>query len=623
MGAARRARSAIHSAFPNRCHSQPSAHAVASEPRNRASTMRGSPGNATAVATSTTGLIAGAASRNVSAAASGTPWPISRRATGTDAHSHPGSTRAAAPATGTAAAGRAGRARRSTAGDTNAAMTPESSTPNTRNGSACTQTATNTVAAVCRTGADSASVISGRASTAASSTAQNTCSDVTRGTVAVVTAGDVASPDRARGPERANSPCPCVLSHARADRAGRFGSTDRERNPPYGRTRRKVEPRRRVRSLGSTHVGRMDARDGELVVEWPRTIMDAPATGGAVQEFTYDALPARIVFGAGAARTRLAPEIERLGARRLLLVASARDAELVREIVAPLGSTVAATFTAVREHVPVATAEAARVAAAEARADAVLSIGGGSTTGAAKAVALTARIPIVAVPTTYAGSEVTAVWGLTEDGRKTTGTDPAVLPRVVVYDPELTASLPRDLAVASGFNALAHGVEAFWAPRRNPVSTAIAEDGIAAVAAGLRKDEPAALLRGAWLTATAFAAAGSGLHHKLCHVLGGDGTPACPDPRCRAPARAGVQRPRGAGRGGAGRAGPRRRGLGAGPAGARRRDGCAPGAARPGAARGAGGRRRGAHRARGARGQPRAGRGRGPAAAGARRVGRR
>ena len=244
-----------------------------------------------------------------------------------------------------------------------------------------------------------------------------------------------------------------------------------------------------------------------------------------MREFTYDALPARIVFGAGAARTRLASEIERLGARRLLLIASDRDAERVREIVAPLGSTVAATFTAVREHVPVATAEAARAAAAEARADAVLSIGGGSTTGAAKAVALTARIPIVAVPTTYAGSEVTAVWGLTDGGRKVTGTDPAVLPRVVVYDPELTTSLPRDLAVASGLNALAHGVEAFWAPRRNPVSTAIAEDGIAALAAGLRKDDPAALLRGAWLTATAFAATGSGLHHKLCHVLGGMGLP--------------------------------------------------------------------------------------------------
>lgn len=237
--------------------------------------------------------------------------------------------------------------------------------------------------------------------------------------------------------------------------------------------------------------------------------------------FSYETLPARIVFGPGAARTGLAAEIDRLGATRLLLVASEREAERVRSLVAPLGERVVATFTAVREHVPVATAEAVRAAATEARADAVLAIGGGSTTGAAKAVALTHRIPVVAVPTTYSGSEVTPVWGLTEAGRKITGTDPAVLPRVVVYDPELTATLPRGLAIASGFNALAHGVEAFWAPRRNPVSTAIAEDGIAAIAAGLRADDPVDLLRGAWLTASAFAVTGSGLHHKLCHVLGG------------------------------------------------------------------------------------------------------
>jgi maleylacetate reductase len=240
-----------------------------------------------------------------------------------------------------------------------------------------------------------------------------------------------------------------------------------------------------------------------------------------MREFTYNALPARIVFGSGAARTRLAPEIERLGARRVLLVASDRDTARVRALVDPFAEQVAAVFTAVREHVPLATAEAARAAAAEADADVVLSIGGGSTIGAAKAVALTARIPVVAVPTTYSGSEVTPVWGLTVDGRKTTGVDPAVLPRVVVYDPELTASLPRELAVASGFNALAHGVEAFWASGRNPVSTAVAEDGIAAIVVGLRKDDPVALLRGAWLTASAFAATGSGLHHKLCHVLGG------------------------------------------------------------------------------------------------------
>ena len=129
-----------------------------------------------------------------------------------------------------------------------------------------------------------------------------------------------------------------------------------------------------------------------------------------MQDFTYDQLPARIVFGPGRARTALADEITRLGVERVLVIASTRDADRVAALTAPLGARVAGTFTAVREHVPLPTAEAARAAAADARADAVLAIGGGSTTGAAKAVALTARIPIVAVPTTYSGSEVTAVW---------------------------------------------------------------------------------------------------------------------------------------------------------------------------------------------------------------------
>jgi alcohol dehydrogenase class IV len=113
------------------------------------------------------------------------------------------------------------------------------------------------------------------------------------------------------------------------------------------------------------------------------------------------------------------------------------------------------------------------------------------------------------------------VWGLTENERKTTGVDPAVLPRVVIYDPTLTATLPPDLAAASGFNALAHAVEAMWAPRRNPVSTAVAGEAVERLATGLRTGDPAELLCGAWLGSSAFAVAGSGLHHKLCHVLGG------------------------------------------------------------------------------------------------------
>jgi maleylacetate reductase len=240
-----------------------------------------------------------------------------------------------------------------------------------------------------------------------------------------------------------------------------------------------------------------------------------------VPGFTFDQLPQRVVFGVDAARTATAPEIERLGARRVLAIASTRDAERVATLLDPLGGRVVGTFTEVREHVPLPTAEAARDAAAAAGADLLLAIGGGSTIGAAKAVAMTARLPIVAVPTTYAGSEITPIWGLTENGRKTTGVDPAVLPRVVIYDPTLTATLPPDLAAASGFNALAHAVEAMWAPRRNPVSTAVAGEAVERLARGLGTGDPAELLCGAWLGSSAFAVAGSGLHHKLCHVLGG------------------------------------------------------------------------------------------------------
>ena len=146
---------------------------------------------------------------------------------------------------------------------------------------------------------------------------------------------------------------------------------------------------------------------------------------------------------------------------------------------------VAVLHDEVVEHVPVEVAERARAAAAGHDVDALVSVGGGSTTGLAKAVALTTGLPIVAVPTTYAGSEATDVWGLTEGGRKTTGVDPRVLPRAVVYDASLTLSLPVRLSVASGLNALAHCVDSMWAPRADPIDQALAREGIRALAPGL------------------------------------------------------------------------------------------------------------------------------------------
>ncbi len=246
-------------------------------------------------------------------------------------------------------------------------------------------------------------------------------------------------------------------------------------------------------------------------------------------EFTYQALPGRVVFGTGAVRQRLAEEVERLGGRRVLLVTGPREAARAGELAAPLGDRVVATFSAVQEHVPIEVAQAARSAAGQCAADLLLAIGGGSTIGTAKAVALTLGLPILAVPTTFAGSELTPVWGLTQDGRKTTGTDPVVQPRTVVYDPELSLTLPVALAAASGLNAMAHSVEAFWAPGRNPVTSLGAAESITALARGLPAlvADPgdvaarAQALYGAYLAGAAFAVAGSGLHHKICHVLGG------------------------------------------------------------------------------------------------------
>ena len=243
--------------------------------------------------------------------------------------------------------------------------------------------------------------------------------------------------------------------------------------------------------------------------------------------FVHDTLPQRVCFGSAQASAFLKTEIEALGASRVMVIASQRDTRLVDALVQDLP--VALRHDEVVMHVPVEVAGRARSAADRAGADAVVSIGGGSATGLAKAVAMTSGLPVIAVPTTYAGSEATPVWGLTEGSAKTTGTDPRVLPKVIIYDPELTLSLPLDLSVASGLNALAHSVDAMWAPKADPVSSALAAEGIRALGSGLARlaTSPSDLsgreetLYASYLSAVAFASAGSALHHKICHVLGG------------------------------------------------------------------------------------------------------
>jgi maleylacetate reductase len=244
-------------------------------------------------------------------------------------------------------------------------------------------------------------------------------------------------------------------------------------------------------------------------------------------EFAHETLGQRVLFGTGAAAANLAAEVSRLGASQVMVIASGRDAGLVESLTVRLP--VALVYRDIVQHVPVEKAELARAAAASSDVDLLVSIGGGSTVGLAKSIALTAGIPVVAVPTTYAGSEATNVWGLTEAGRKTTGVDPRVLPVTVVYDAALTLGLPVPLSVASGLNALAHCVDSMWAPRADPINQALAVEGIRALAAGLPAIGADAsdvagreqTLYGAYLAAVAFASAGSGMHHKICHVLGG------------------------------------------------------------------------------------------------------
>jgi maleylacetate reductase len=244
--------------------------------------------------------------------------------------------------------------------------------------------------------------------------------------------------------------------------------------------------------------------------------------------FVYNALPGRVVFGAGAL-AQLPQELERLGAKRALLLSTQGRAEDARRLAASLGARAAGVYDQAVMHVPLPVAEDARRVARELGADCCIALGGGSTVGLAKAIALTSSLPVLAIPTTYSGSEMTTVYGLTEGGLKRTGRDARVLPRTVIYDPALTLGLPAHTSAASGMNAIAHCVEALYAADANPITSLMAEEGIRALAAALPLimknqndlDARSDALYGAWLAGVALGSTGVALHHKLCHTLGG------------------------------------------------------------------------------------------------------
>jgi maleylacetate reductase len=243
---------------------------------------------------------------------------------------------------------------------------------------------------------------------------------------------------------------------------------------------------------------------------------------------TLSRAPDRVVFGAGAEHDA-AELLRELGARRVLLIAQERHAEGAQRIAAALGERAALVWTTNRPQVPGEIADAAVVHARAAGADWVLAHGGGTPIGVAKAVALTLPVSVAAVPTTYAGSERTDIWGITRDGRKLTGRDARVRPRLVVYDPLLTLALDRAMSIDSLFNALAHSVEALYAADASADTQRAAEQSLPLLVAGIRAiaDDPRDLegrtvaLRGAALASLALGTASMGLHHKLAHVLGG------------------------------------------------------------------------------------------------------
>lgn len=247
-----------------------------------------------------------------------------------------------------------------------------------------------------------------------------------------------------------------------------------------------------------------------------------------MKSFEYNGLPSRVLFGTDTL-SALPDELERVSGTRALIVSTpgrSGHAEKVREL---LGKSAAGVFSGAVMHTPVDITETALQISNELKADCLIAIGGGSTTGLSKAIALRTGLPQIAIPTTYSGSEMTPILGQTDNGVKTTLKDSAVLPSTVIYDVRLTLSLPPKISGTSGINAIAHAVEALYAESKNPLTSMIAEKGIANMARALRIvvadpqniDARTNALFGAWLCGKCLANVGMALHHNLCHILGG------------------------------------------------------------------------------------------------------
>ncbi|WP_108610628.1 maleylacetate reductase [Aminobacter sp. MSH1] len=244
--------------------------------------------------------------------------------------------------------------------------------------------------------------------------------------------------------------------------------------------------------------------------------------------FVASASPSTVVFGTGAARD-VGNWLDRLDRKRVMLVCTPGQAQRTAAFSAAFPGHLAGVHAAAVMHTPVGATTKAVAVAEKLEADCLVSLGGGSAIGLGKAVAWKTGLPHLAVPTTYSGSEVTPILGQTDASRKITMRDPAILPAVVIYDPELSAGLPVATSIASGLNAMAHALEALYAADRTPITSMLATEGLKAFGWALpeivrKPSDPEArrvALYGAWLCGWVLGMTRMSLHHKICHALGG------------------------------------------------------------------------------------------------------
>ncbi|KAF2993752.1 hypothetical protein E8E13_001212 [Curvularia kusanoi] len=249
-----------------------------------------------------------------------------------------------------------------------------------------------------------------------------------------------------------------------------------------------------------------------------------------MESFVCTTNPSHVIFGpAGQSSSQLLGLLERRTLRRALILSTPGQVDKATTLEQALTPNAVGVFSKATAHTPIEVTREAVDATQALEADSIVSIGGGSTIGLGKAISIRTGLPHICIPTTYAGSEMTPILGETMDGIKTTRRDTAILPDTVIYDVSLTTSLPQDVSITSGINAIAHAVEALYAPDTNPIIRLMAKEGINALSQALLVitttpqdlEARTKALYGAWLCGVCLSSTTMSLHHKLCHTLGG------------------------------------------------------------------------------------------------------